>query len=347
MTKTENQPRPHAGQSQEMLGGLVIHIGSQKTGSTALQNFLSANESALASKGIRFLTHGRRNISHNSLFRPLHGSDARNIWTSVAEEVTANQGELSIMSSENFFTPSIAISIAQHMPEPLRKITRVIVYLRRQDAYLEAMYKQKTKNGRDHITPKDFVRNYGDDIAGYQTILAAFAKTLGKENIILRRFERSSMKGGDIVADFLDNFGLILADNAFVQPAHEANQTLSRAVTEQMGALARHSSLNVRELAREIMRDPDGPPRRSGDVFTKEQRLQIMDHFTDENAEVVRQHLTDTNAPLFDMQDLSQNAPDPYPDPHEEIALYAQAQEQIAAAIGRIIQRDRNKLFRG
>ena len=251
------------------------------------------------------------------------------------------------MSSENFFSPTIAASVAQHMPESLRKTTRFIAYVRRQDAYLEALYKQKTKNGREHSLPLEFVKKHVE-IGNYQTVLDAFADTVGDENVILRRFERSAMKGGDVVADFLGCLGLDAADSSFVQPVHEANQSLSRAVTEQMGALARHSTLNVRELAREMMRDPaNAAPRRSGDVFTKDQRLEIMALFEASNAELARRYLKDDSSPFFDLQDLAPDMPDRYPDPEEEIALYAEAQEKVAAAIGRITRRNPAKLFRG
>ena len=327
--------------------GLLIHIGAPKTGSTALQNFLLTNEAPLAAKGICFLASGRTNISHNNLFNPLRGPDAAAIWSDIADEAASHPESLSIMSSENFFSPTIAASVAQHMPESLRKTTRFIAYVRRQDAYLEALYKQKTKNGREHSLPLEFVKKHVE-IGNYQTVLDAFADTVGDENVILRRFERSAMKGGDVVADFLGCLGLDAADSSFVQPVHEANQSLSRAVTEQMGALARHSRLNVRELAREMMRDPaNAAPRRSGDVFTKDQRLEIMALFEASNAELARRYLKDDSSPFFDLQDLAPDMPDRYPDPEEEIALYAEAQEKVAAAIGRITRRNPAKLFRG
>ncbi|WP_132600186.1 hypothetical protein [Rhodovulum adriaticum] len=328
-------------------GGLLIHIGSQKTGSTALQNFLSANETALAGRGLRFLATGRRNISHNSLFRPLRGPDAAAIWADVAAEVAAHPDTLSIMSSENFFDRDIAAAMARHMPAGLRGACRVVAYARRQDAYLEAMYKQKTKNGREHLSPLDFVAKVGDEIADYRAILGAFADVIGDDAVILRRFERRALKNGDVIADFLGVLGLNMADADFVQPERDANQTLSRAVTEQMGALARHTKINVRELAREMILDPDGAPRRSRDVFTKGQCLQIMAHFADGNAAVCKRFIKDDDGPLFDMADLAPDAPDRYPPPQEELALYAQAQERIAAAIGRIERRNRARLFRG
>ena len=69
--------------------------------------------------------------------------------------------------------------------------------------------------------------------------------------------------------------------------------------------------------------------------------------FEARNAELARRYLKDDRAPLFDLQDLAPDMPDRYPDPEEEIALYAEAQEKVAAAIGRITRRNPAKLFRG
>lgn len=328
-------------------GGLLIHVGMQKTGSTALQNFLTANEGALAGKGVRYVAHGRNNISHNRLFRSLRGDGAGAVWDAVAAEAAAHTGTLSVLSSELLWDPAVAAAMARHMPEALLSEARVIVYARRQDTYLEAMYKQKTKNGRVQVTPAQFVATMGDALGDYKAILERFAQTLGTDRILLRRFERGAMAQGDIVADFLTRIGLDKADAAFAQPAHEANQTLSRAVTEQLGALARHSRVNVRELAREMARDPAGAPKRSGDVFTNQQRREIMARFEAGNAEIARRYLGEGERPLFDLADLAPGAPERYPDAAEELTLYAEAQERIAAAIGRIERRDRNKLFRG
>ncbi|WP_397541299.1 hypothetical protein [Roseovarius salis] len=327
--------------------GLLIHVGMQKTGSTALQNFLLANRRALAGKGLHYIAHGRKNISHNRLYRPLRGEAAGQVWREIAAETAAHGGALSLLSSELLFDRGIAEAMARHMPGALRAQARVVVYARRQDTYLEAMYKQKTKNGRENLSPQAFVDKKGDELGDYAAVLDSFADALGADRILLRRFERGAMVDGDIVADFLSLLGLDKADDTFVQPAHEANQTLSRAVTEQLGALARHSGVNVRELAREMMRDPAGAPRRSGDVFTNDQRRRIMARFEPGNARIARRFLNGGDVPLFEMSDLAPGAPERHPDAAEEIRLYAEAQERVAAAIGRVEARGRAKLFRG
>ena len=327
--------------------GLIIHLGNKKTGSTSLQGFLARNEDALRGKGVNFVSAGRRHIAHNQLFRPMRGPDAAAVWGDITAEVTGAPDMLHLMSSEMFFDQSIAQSMAAHLPDGLRSKTRLVVYLRRQDAYLEAMYKQMTKNGRVHATPTQFVQAMGVELGGYASVLRAFEDVVGRDAIILRVFERGQLKNGDTSADFLDILGLASDDPAFVQPAHAANETLSRAATQLLGAFTRNTKMNAREIARELLRGDDTPPRRSGDVFRKDDSVQIMAGFAAENAAIAARYAPDGAATLFAMDDLEPDTPDPYPTPAEEAQLFADAQEKTSAAIGRIDARQRAKLFRG
>jgi hypothetical protein len=55
---------------------LIIHIGTPKTGTKALQGYLLRNSDALLRQGIRFLRTGREKrhlSSHNELARVVRG----------------------------------------------------------------------------------------------------------------------------------------------------------------------------------------------------------------------------------------------------------------------------------
>jgi len=328
-------------------GELLIHLGNKKTGSTSLQGFLAKNQEVLDGRGVNFVSVGRRHISHNRLFRPLRTEQAAEIWREIADEVAAAPNMVHLMSSEVFFDPSIAASMVNFMPDTLKAKTRMVVYLRRQDQYLEAMYKQMTKNGRVHAVPAEYVRLAGQELGDYAAILSMFDQVAGPDTITVRRFERARLKDGDTIADFLHLLGMEATDPEFVQPGGVANETLSRAATQLLGAFARNSKLNSREIAREILRGDDKPPRRSGDVFKKLQRQEMMANFEVGNADVAARYLKDDEAELFNMDNLSDDAEDGYPSLPEEVELFMDAQEKVTAAIGRIDARNRAKLFRG
>ena len=326
---------------------LIIHLGNKKTGSTSLQGFLAQNEKTLREKNVNFVTFGRRHISHNPLFRLLRGAQAGDTWTAIAKEVDTAPDMLHLMSSEVFFDQTLIRNIADQMPEHLQKTIQLVVYLRRQDSYLESMYKQLTQNGRIHATPAQFINTLGIELGGYASILSTLEDVVGKGTIVVRPFERSRMKNGDTTADFLNIMGLSSSDPDFVQPMHPANETMSRATTQLLGAFSRNSKLNAREIAREMLRGDEDRPKRSGDVFRKAERQEIMKQFAAENAQIAARYLPEEIPSLFSLDDLAPGAPDPYPSPEEEMQLIAAAQEKTAAAIGRIDARERGKLFRG
>lgn len=327
-------------------GGVLIHIGTPKTGSTAIQNFLRSNTEALEKKKTHYISHMRRGIGHNFLASRLLGRNAMQVWSSVTEEIKSYPGALCIISSEGLFQSAFADAIKQYMPKDLRGRSRIIVYLRRQDNYLEALYKQGVKRGRLNVSPQAFLDQQIARRCDYATVVERFADVIGPDQITLRRFERPALTGGDIVTDFLSLIGLSKEDGDFVQPTQVFNQTYSRAVSEQLGALARHCGVNVRMLVQELARDPEGAPLRSGDVFTKQQRCEIMEQCKIGNAELARRFLGAETRTLFDMHDLADDAPERYPVPAEQWALYVEAQERVASAIGRIKQKNLRKLFR-
>ncbi|MCD8014780.1 MAG: hypothetical protein LUG99_16725 [Lachnospiraceae bacterium] len=94
--------------------------------------------------------------------------------------------------------------------------TKVIVYLRRQDQFLISRWNQLVK---DEIMrrpfPKHLKRVLSNEplIADYAAALGHIAAKIGKDNIIVRRFEASAWVGGSIYSDFTNAAGLTDAAN--------------------------------------------------------------------------------------------------------------------------------------
>lgn len=85
---------------------------------------------------------------------------------------------------------------------------RVIVYFRRQDKFFPSNWNQIVK--KDGVT-ETFERYLGRvDLLflNYYKKLERMASVIGKENIIVRRFEPDRFEGGSIYHDFLSVFGL-------------------------------------------------------------------------------------------------------------------------------------------
>ena len=57
---------------------LILHIGSQKTGTTSIQGFLKNKADALAVEGVNYISAGRTNIAHNSVLQAINQNGGQN-----------------------------------------------------------------------------------------------------------------------------------------------------------------------------------------------------------------------------------------------------------------------------
>lgn len=310
---------------------IVIHIGSPKTGTTALQGVLKSNGRALASAGIRYVATGRSNISHNSMVQPLMRGKGADIVKELRGEIGASPGRVSVLSSEMFFQPGMAARLADAVG-PLSEEVRIVGYIRRPDAYAEAMYKQKVKNGRIAPDPEQFLKDWHRNLR-YMPTLSAWRDAFDAHSLHIRPFQRSHFPQGDVVADFVRHLG-DLEPGDLERANTTSNKSLSRAVSEGLGRVNRYTPFNSRVMIREIAAAAVPLTLRSGDVYDKATRREILTACAEDLEEVQALCYPDLATP-FDTADLEDAAPDIYPDEAEKTALERAASEAILAAIGR------------
>ena len=308
---------------------LILHIGSQKTGTTAIQGFLKSQQAELQDHGLHFLEAGRTNIAHNSVLRHINNGQAEAIAAEMVAEVQAQPDKCSVISSEMFFRPGFAQFFADHFPASLREETKVLVYLRRQDKYAEAMYKQRVKNGRYQGSPSEYAAEHVN--LDYMLTLAQYALAFGHRNIIVRPFERSHFPGGDVLRDFASHASL--SDELFdTYAASGANATLSREISEQLGVLNRSGQdVNTREIIRHIIRTNPPDAFRSGDCYSLVERLRIAVKYAASN-DALRRAFCPELPELFDMSDLEDDRAYVLPDPIEKARRLRRAKAIVSAS---------------
>jgi hypothetical protein len=83
----------------------------------------------------------------------------------------------------------------------------IIVYIRRQDDYLLSTYSTSVKSGSTHplrIPPDRTIEQRYD----HWDMLQRWARVFGRDKVICRKFERATLKSGDIVDDVMDIAGI-------------------------------------------------------------------------------------------------------------------------------------------
>lgn len=305
---------------------LILHVGTQKTGTTTIQGFLKNATNALQDAGVHYLNTGRTNIAHNVMIPMIRKGRGPNLARRLIKEMGRHSDKTSVISSEMFFRTDMADFFATHFPPELLAATRVVVYLRRQDKYAEAMWKQRVKNGRYTGSPQAYVAAHKS--LDFLPILNHFTGVFGLQNMIVRPFERAHFPKGDVLQDFASHCQ-IPPELAASYDVPSSNATLSKEVSEELGRMNREKSgINTRQVIRTLSRlRPEGAIR-SGDCFTLTERQDLMQRFATQN-EALRAKYCPELPHLFDLSDLD----DPENYPVASGSVLNQREQQAQSAI--------------
>jgi hypothetical protein len=238
-----------------------IHVGTHKTATTALQNYLAANDALLAAEGTHYPRTGRMqpNGHHNIAFelsgderyRPELGNLAQ-----LLDEVAAAGLPRACISSEG-------LTFLNDRPERLAALRDgfaaigyravVLVYLRAQSEYLESLYPTLLRLGyaasfeefvgqalTDGVVRYRGVRSYRFD---YADLLERYASVFGADGVVVRGYAKRADPAW-IVRDFFAALGL---------PAHGLHRfaTEPRLTNERPG---------LAETARMLLRNRERAP---------------------------------------------------------------------------------------
>ena len=300
---------------------LTIHIGMNKTGTTALQKALFHNRSALEIAGLLYPKTG---LGSRSAGRGLHyrlseafraGTNAGpELVRALLSEIDASNSSRAIISSEFFVELRDLGPLARSLKG---RNVRVLVYLRRHDHWVSSLFSQAVKSQPNPPwgpSVDAFIRHIRRNIGhyyAYSRLLNRWAKAFGADALDVRTYA-----GGDIVADVLSGFGLDPSHVA--EPASldvRANSSPSR---RQLAAIdhVQRSGLpdHVRSgLLRRILACDDRAETR--ELMTAETALALIEEHREDYAQIARTYLGRTDGVLFE---------DPLPPPgeSEKIALW-------------------------
>jgi hypothetical protein len=203
------------------LSEIVLHIGTHKTGTTALQETLAASGPQLAARGIIYPRLHPRETGHHRLVTPwidlAHrgyvGPSAAELWRRLTERHAGGRDTL-VLSSEGF---SRARPQAVDFAELAGLVTgfgrrTVVCYLRNQADYIQSVYLQVLKRGQ-FVDFDRFVaaclaeRHAGGVFLDYGALHARVRAGFAPEEIRFLSYEEASRHPGGIVLHFLEALG--------------------------------------------------------------------------------------------------------------------------------------------
>lgn len=284
------------------MGRIWLHIGSPKTGTTSLQNFLNDNADTLRTTGrLNFMETGRSHIAHNQLAAAARRGDATTLMEKMLKEADATPEVMQVASSEMLFPLHTARKLCDAAPKEFRQRTKIICYIRRQDSYLEALYKQMLKNTRIPSDRQAFLADATRHLQ-YLDTFNTYAETFGEENIVARPFGPKWLVDGDVVRDFAHQIGMPITRDLRVTKGF-SNKTFSAEMSELLSLMGERTEFNTREVIRELIALNHPGTIKSRDVFSRCARKELMAQFSHENRRLVKRFMPDCKD-FFQTKDL-------------------------------------------
>lgn len=276
---------------------LFIHIGVHKTGTSAIQHFMDNNRDVLLREYNLYypeVVDDSHWFQHNYLANCLKKGDGQRIDKFIKEAIDISDRLL--LSSESF-------SGAATIPNGLKLVkdsfdsVKIIAYVRRQDLWLESVYRQLIKNKRLKITDTFdlWVDKFLNDSSAlyscdWMKLLTKWSKVFGTENIIVRPYEKTQFFGGDLIKDFLSILNINYYKEEFLGNVRTYNKSYNLEATEFLRLMNNSSNIKRWRSALNILFT--NPYRDTDEVYlTHDKRWEIINRFQGSNNKVVETFL--------------------------------------------------------
>ncbi len=212
----------------------VLHIGLEKTGTTSIQHCFAKNRSQLKAQGVLYpaclgeISHVKltayaleqEKIDDIRTGLGVKSPEAvprfrKNIVAQLKQEIVTSGCSTLLLSNENLSSRLNQEKELQRLKQLLEascdNIT-VYVYLRRQSELYNASVSTAVKACSDSdfciLTLPDFNSVDFQFRYNYFNLLQRWENVFGKENIVVRRYDKDSMPDGNVVDDFIRALGL-------------------------------------------------------------------------------------------------------------------------------------------
>ena len=305
---------------------LYIHIGTPKTGTTAIQKYLCANRKELEKQGCQYPKFKKKysyaQPSRNGCFIEEKSFD-EDVYKECMDQIVNAFESFStiILSDEGIWNSGAAkkktwkrlVSVT----EPNNIQVKIIVYLRRQDEYIFSHWSQIIKDRRLTDTFPEYCNeaSYKKEHMDYLQMLDTIAEFVGKENIIVRPYEKKQFVDGSIIPDFLDVVGISRteefkersgADNiSYKDSILELKRKLNGCPTYLAKADKSDLRKYIAPLQKKLLEEGRLKDRKD---LTPQLRQEIVGRFAEGNQEVARKYMNREDGVLFYDMDLSKES---------------------------------------
>lgn len=340
--------------SELKMSRAIFHIGTEKTGTTALQGYLAMKRDALAKHGFCYSkAAGKRNHLNLYLYASQGQGSAKKMIARLKKDTPSEAferdfaAELEVEASENqdktfvFSNEHCRGRLSKERVGRLHELLTgifdrvdVIVYIRRQDELAVSRYSTMLKAGMTHeMLISDSSEN--EYFYDYWRFLDRWASVFGRDRLIVRLFEKGELIGDSVITDFCEVTGV----PSLAHKDRRENPSLRPQYQEFL------RQMNIRLLEKDT--DPDGPVRARlmrtaltklgggrGQMPSRDEAEGFYRSFSESN-ERVRKRFFPERATLFN-EDFSG-----YPEEAQPLGLDLETALDISAELWKLVTRGR------
>ncbi|EOU2823641.1 hypothetical protein L8W66_06105 [Campylobacter lari] len=342
-----------------------VHIGTVKTGTTTIQKFLSNNKNILLEYRFKYSEVFFTNCKHDDLAKLIIQEEHLSLKREVISNIKNSEYKQQILKLKNeidnnkdckflFSTEGISwlfsdekfIQILQKLLYEIgfSKIY-IVLYLRNTADLLASLSNQEIKNGHKEdnmyslkVSPDKYFRTHSYN---NQWLCQNYSKVFGKENLIIKIFDKNEFYQGDLLKDFIHSIGLKW-NKRFVIPLIQ-NESIDLLGIELMqrinnfglGGFLGENSKSLRNFFMKFFRSKDcdikfQPPKAIVQSY--------LDYFEESN-EWVRKEFFPHKERLFPKKDLSN-----YKENYELKEMKPEYWDRIAEFIADVVKK-KNKII--
>lgn len=299
---------------------MYIHIGAGKTGTSAIQSFMNYNRKKLFDDFYclypNFQSHSfSRGLQHNHcpLFTKYEKSVSMKCIQNMLSYSNKNHINKIVISCEGLLNNSNnEINLLKKISDTDGVNCMIIVYLRRQDHWIESAWKQwgvrnnKIEDIYEYVlkSPINWLEN-----------LSHWADGFGKDNIIVRPYEKEQLSCG-LICDFLNILDIQYQGYQWTDPPkNNINENIGfNTDIIEILRLNRefYKTIHDNRLLHFFSEYLDDNYRKSPfekySLLSPEQRIEILNKYEPMNINIAKEYLGRENGKLFY---------EPWPDPNE------------------------------
>ena len=216
---------------------VFFHIGTPKTGTSLIQSHLAQNRTALRDRNFFYpiTISSQDNVyrtyeSHHLLtyswadWKPFNVFSPDWFFDKALSTARTYGLHTLLLSAENAYWLPYQLAgaeklspqeywdrkrqyIARIQKDLGRFNTKIVVYLRRQDRWIESWYNQQVKNGHSFDRDMDRFIGHFEYLLDHAAHLDLWSECFGKENIIVKVYEKEQLPNG-LFSDFVSTVGL-------------------------------------------------------------------------------------------------------------------------------------------